>query len=157
METGKKESILKIISVLDKAIEIEHNAAMFYSKMSMSAKNEKLKERFKFMRELERGHHDELLEKRRYFAAHPEVKGFVPPLKYDSNLSETSDNIDISEFKSEEDIIRKAISNEKKAYMFYQRKLTFADDPSLKTLYQELASEEEQHVNILKELLREMM
>ena len=72
-----------------------------------------------------------------------------------------ADELMIDEFTNLQDALNIALKREKKAHAFYQQGVKQVDNAGVKTLFSELAVEEEHHINriqafIDKEIMREM-
>ena len=72
-----------------------------------------------------------------------------------------ADELEIDEFTNIQDALNIALEKEKKAYAFYQRGVEQVGDVGVRTLFSELATEEERHITriqafIDKEIMREM-
>jgi rubrerythrin len=153
-----KEGILELIKTLDKGIRMERNANRFYAAAASNSPTPEGKTIFNWLAEWEAGHAEKLSQKREQLLAHPSMKGVIPPpLDEDYQLSEAGWSVELPPKPSDIDILKMAMINERKAYAFFQRKLTRAAEEGLKTLWDTLAREEEKHIKILGDLRQRLM
>jgi len=142
--------ILAMIAVLDKAISMERNALKFYTSMATRIQSMKGQDIFKRLAKQEVGHVRTLTKQRAELSMHESVKGLVKDIDYNESLTEISLGFEIDSNATEEEILTLAIQSEKKAYTYYQKKMTVATDPSVKSLLSRIADEELKHWEYLK-------
>jgi rubrerythrin len=155
-DSDLRRSLLSIIKVLEKGIAMERNAREFYLEAAGKVKSDKAKEMLQWLADFEIGHEARLTAKRRELVTHPVVYGTPHAPLEDYQLSETSGGRVIPREATEIDILKIAIENEKRAYAFFQKKITLVDDPTLESTFKEMAREEERHIAILKDQLEHL-
>jgi len=153
MSDELRNAILELIKVIDKAISMEHNAHIYYSMWSQKSPSAEGRKMFQWLASFEANHEDNLRRKREELLNHKAMKGISPPpMDEEYNISEAGRSGGLPPEPSETDVLKLAILNERKAYAFYQRKLTHAADDGLKTMFETFAKEEEKHIRILSEM-----
>jgi len=149
-----KESLLKVLRLLDKGIAMERNARDFYALAARKTKSPDGKKLYDWLANFEIGHKKRLEAKAKQIMKHKALKGVeVPPLG-EFDVSEASWKDAFPENPTDSDILKMAIGNEKRGYSFYQKKITFTEDEVLLRMLQTLAGEEERHIQILTEQLK---
>ena len=152
------DDILAIIKILNKGIRMENEASRFYAKAAESSPTKEGKRVFEWLAEFEQGHEEKIRAKREELVSHPLMKGVTPPeLDPDYHVSEASGSDELPPEPSDTEILKLAIINEKKAYAFFQRKLTHAADDSLKKMWEAFAEEENKHITILSEMRQRLI
>ena len=151
-----QKGILDLIKVLDKGISMERNAQIFYGTAARNTKAPQGKKMYEWLVNFERNHESNLLAKRKELLQHPAMRSTPVPLLDISTLSEAATPDDLPPEPSDVDVLRVAIDGERKAYAFYNRKLTHAADEHLKTMFQTMAREEDKHIKILSEMRRRL-
>jgi len=149
-----RDSILKVVRTLDKGIIMERNARDFYTRAARIAVNPKAKKLFEWLARFEISHKARLESKKKEFLSHDSLKGIDLPGLDNYEVSEADPWVTIPEDISEIEILKLALVNEKKAYSFFQKKITFAPDPTIKALFGQLAKEEEKHCQIIEDQLK---
>jgi len=151
-----KESLIKVLRLLDKGIAMERNARDFYAQSARITKSPDGKKLFEWLASFEIGHKKRLEAKAKEIMKHKALKGAeVPPLGH-FDVSEASWKDTFPENPTDSDILKMAIGNEKRGYSFYQKKITFTEDALLLQMLETLASEEERHIKILTEQLKSL-
>ena len=150
------KTLLKIVRILDKGIIMERNARDFYAGASRRTKNRKAKKMFDWLAQFEVGHKARLEAKRKQILSHKSLKGIKPTAVEEYKVSEADPWVKIPEGISEIEILKLALKNEKKAYSFFQKKITFSEDETLKVFFTQLAEEEEKHCRIIEDQLRHL-
>lgn len=145
-----RETIMEMIATIDKAISMERNAYMFYSKAGLRFQSMSARDAFKKLAMQERRHLRALVDLRNKYAAHRSVKGRIGEITFNSTLSEIRASFKIDEKMTVVDILKEAIKNEKAAYIYYQKKISYTKDPSLVTQLKLMAKDEESHWEYLK-------
>ena len=145
-----------MVKVLDKGIMMEHNAREFYLAAARNTKSKDGKILLDWLADFESGHEARLKAKKDDLLKHPVMRGVdLEPLK-DYNVSETGGAIHLPIEPTETDIIKVALENEHKAYAFFQKKISFTEDPSIEALFREMAHEEDRHIQILNDQLQSL-
>ncbi len=154
MDSGNiKESLLQVIRMLDKGIAMERNARNFYAAAARKSGSETGRRMFEWLAQFEIGHKARLEARREEILTHPALKGVDIPALGDYEVSETNEAIEMLDSYSDADILAIAIENEKRAYSFYQKKITYSDDLILLQMLETMAGEEDKHIKILTEQL----
>ena len=148
-----RETLLQMVKVLEKGIAMEMNASEFYAAAAKRTDSPQGKMMFEWLSQFEMGHKARLEAKKRDLLAHESLRGVKPPELGVYDVSEAHEPPYLPENPTDVDVLKAAIGNEKKAYAFYQRKLTYSGDPSLKAMFDTMAREEEKHIKILREQL----
>jgi len=156
-DNGDRKNVLMLINILDDAISLERNARQFYISMSHKAENPEGKRMFRIMADFEEGHELELIARRREVLSRPEMKGMpAPPINIEEELCETDLVPGSPSGDSVEEIINFGIEIEKAAKKYYEEKLSKAGNEETMKLLSDLALEEEMHVRVLKEQLKNL-
>jgi rubrerythrin len=151
-----KDALTAIIKILNKGIMMEHNARTFYLDAAAKTKSTEGKKLLEWLADFETGHEARLTAKKNELASHPAMSGVhIEPLA-DYKVSETGGSLRLLAEPSETDILKVAIENEKKAYTFFQKKVSFSENPTVENLFKEMAHEEERHIEILNEQLKSL-
>lgn len=145
------ETILALIKIIDKGIMMETNAREFYLKAALKVSSKEGREMLRWLAEFEEGHKLRLLNKRQQLLNHPIMMNEPVPGIPNLALSEASNEVIIGTDASDIQILKIALENEKRAYSFFQRKITYSDDPSTRTLFEEMANDENRHMRIIRE------
>lgn len=146
-----RKSLLEMIKTLDKAISMEKHARDFYAEAARKTDSEQGKKMFNWLAQFESGHKARLESKRNDFVSHSALVGakLSDPDGYE--ISETGGPIKMPEDVTDLQILKIAIENEMKAYSYYQRKMTHANDESVKAILKKLSEDEEKHMQILRD------
>jgi rubrerythrin len=149
----KGKAILDMLRVIDKGVVMEQNARTFYLSAADKVKSDEGRKMMKWLADFEQGHASRLLERKK--ALMGRLRSLeLDPLNFDNfDVSETSESKRLAPDASEMDILKMAIENEKRAYAFFTKKVTFAGDKSIETFFREMAAQEEQHIKILNDQL----
>ena len=152
-----REGIIDLIKILDKGIAMEHHAQEFYKKAVKKTDSPQGKEMFEWLVRFEVNHEQKLREKKAEILSHPAMKGVKPPPSEQRMfLSEANARTKLAPDATDVDILHIAIENEERAYAFFTRKFTHAQEDHIKTMFETLAAEEEKHLKILTELRRRL-
>jgi rubrerythrin len=150
------ENLDAILKILNKGIAMERNAKSFYLSAAGKVNSVAGKNMLKWLADFESGHEvrlkarkDDLIERMKRTGQSDKEMG-----KYE--LSEISDSKTVTPDMSEIDILKFAIASEKKAYTFFQHKISSTVEPSLSALFKELAAEEDDHIRIVTEQLEHL-
>jgi rubrerythrin len=152
----------KTTEILKMAILMEHRGKAFYNKVAEQTENEEVKNIFKLMADEEQTHIEFLSEQFAYYQKNQKLN----PDKL--GLSQTDDSIaktilssdlkkKLSAVGYEAAAIAAAMDMEKKAIAVYSERAESATDQSEKELYKWLANWENDHLNILAQLDKELM
>lgn len=150
----------KTLKILKQAILLERRANAFYKRVSEQSEDETLKSFFKFMAEEEIRHVEALsiqytaYNKKGYFEADSFDKSSTCHIAAEVMLEEIKDKISAAGFESA--AIGAAISMEERSVNVYKERATSATDPEEKNLYQWLASWEQDHLDMLLKIDREL-
>jgi rubrerythrin len=151
-----KRALLDMIKILEKGIVMEHNAREFYLSAAQKVAGERGREMLQWLADFEAGHESRLRAKRDELLEHPSISGTSARPPDDYTVSEAGGWGTLSSKSTDIDILKVALDNEKKAYAFFQRKITHAADPTVETLFRELARDEERHVRIIGDQLQHL-
>ena len=144
-----------MIKVLDKAIQMEKNASAFYSAAASKVNSREGKKMFDWLSKFEQSHLMKLEKEKKVLLRHDSMAGYkVENKSGDTGLSEADESSVIKPETSDEEILKRAIYSERKAYSFYQRKMTATENPSVRKLLGEFSKEEDKHIRILNEQLK---
>jgi len=149
-------SLLEMIRILNKGIAMERHARDFYAGAARRTESVAGKKMFEWLAAFEVGHKTRLEAKREELLRHPELRGVDIPALGDFDVSEAYTGKDISPGVSDTEVLKIALENEKRAYSFFQKKLTFADDPQLEEMFRQMAGEEEKHMKIIEEQIKHL-
>jgi len=151
-----KESLMKVLRLLDKGIAMERHARDFYAKAARTTKSPEGKKLYEWLSRFEVGHKHRLEAKASEIRGHKALEGVdIPPLG-EFKVSEAVWPEEFSDQPSDIEILKMAIENEKRAYGFYERKITFSDDALLLEMLETLTREEERHIKILTDQLQSL-
>ncbi len=148
------DTLVKIIRTLDKGIIMERNARNFYAAAARVTKSDEGRKLFEWLANFEVGHKHRLEAKREEILHHPALEGVEIQALGEYKVSEADWNPNLSDNSSDQEILKLALENEKRAYTFFQKKITIAQDELMKQLFETLAREEEKHMEILNEQLK---
>ena len=151
----------KSIEILKMALLLEHRGKSFYHKVADQTENEELKEIFQIMAAEEQLHIDYLSEQYAFYNKNQKFDPMKTSLsKVDDSIASKVLSAEIKERLSsagfEAAAISAAIDMEKKAIEVYKNRALSATDESEKKLYESLANWENDHLNILSELNKEL-
>ncbi|MDD3687832.1 MAG: ferritin family protein [Bacteroidales bacterium] len=152
----------KTLEILKMAILMEHRGKAFYKKVAEQTDNEEVRNIFNLMADEEQTHIEFLSEQFAYYQKNQKIN----PDKL--GLSQTDDSIaktilssdlktKLSAVGYEAAAIAAAMDMEKKAIAVYSERAKSATDQSEKELYTWLANWENDHLNILAQLDKELM
>jgi rubrerythrin len=132
---------------------MERNARDFYARAARHSKTKQGKRMFDWLAQFEVGHKTRLESKKQEILQHPALEGVDVPKLDDYQVSEASGTIVLSDDPTDIEILKIAIENEKRAYSFFQKKITFTEDTLLLRMFETMAREEEKHWKILQDQL----
>ncbi len=127
--------------VLDFAIEQEQRAADFYTKLSLSAKHEPIRETLKSFVEEELKHKQKLIAIKERGATTIVSLRTAPDLK----IADYVVDVEPTDDMSYEDALVVAMKLEKKAFQLYTNMAIMAEDESIRQSLLTLANEEAKH------------
>ena len=150
--------------ILMLAIKLEKGSWDFYVAAKEKAASPQAKEKFQMLANAENGHMQRLWERAITLLG----KGVFPPLeklKQELKVEHMEGAIEISpalakvdeKFSDEMEALEIALEKEYMSYDFYKRTSVLVEDPSAKTLLQELAVEERNHADILLKRVSEIV
>lgn len=151
-----RESILALIKVIDKGISMERHAVDFYSSAAERTRSPEGRKMFAWLAQFESGHLDRLRKKREELLSHESVGSMPHPPEEDHDLSEASEEARLPENPTDIDVLKAAIANERRAYSYYERRLTHASDDSVRAMLKGMAQDEAKHIEILTDQLRSL-
>lgn len=132
MTTSGRESILEIIAEIDKAISMEKNAKSFFAEVSKKVGSPTLKRILEWLTDFEASHVNKLAAKRDEYTSHSSIRGKIPHVEWDKEMSELSSAFESGKSRRTVLTILKAShAGKRKMYIFYQRKISRAQNPSL--------------------------
>ncbi len=155
-EEYTKEILLQLVRALSKAVSMEQNAQNFYAQAAEKTKSPEGEKMFNWLSQFEEAHEKRLTSRVNALLNHPLLAGESIPDIGIFNVSETKDLEDVSKIKTEIDVLIIALQNEKRAYIFYQKKLTLARDEPTRQLFEDLSRDEEKHMKILDDQLHSL-
>jgi rubrerythrin len=151
-----RESLLKIVRLLDKGIAMETHARDFYAAAARRSEAPQGKRMFEWLAQFEAGHKARLEAKRNDFAEHAALAGVRTPVLEDYDVSEADESVKLPENATDMDVLKLGIDNELRAYAFYEKKYTYATDESLRAMLDTMARDEDKHIKILREQLEHL-
>jgi len=151
-----KQSLVNVVRLLDKGISMERNARDFYSGAARNTKSKAGKKLFEWLAQFEVGHKNRLEAKKQEILEHPALKGVDIPKLGNYEVSEASEGSKLSTDATDIEILKMAIENEKRAYSFFQKKITHTDDELLVAMFETMSGEEEKHIKILQDQLHRL-
>ncbi len=146
-----KESLIKVVRLLDKGIAMEMHARDFYAAAARKTGSPQGRKLFEWLAQFEVGHKARLEGKRKEILSHPALKGVETKEVGDYDVSEADESVALPSNPTDIDILKIALENERRAYAFYQKKITFSTDALLKEMFNTMAREEERHIKILSD------
>jgi len=150
-QDNAKEKVLEQLKIIDKAINLEKNAQVFYAHASEHVDSVEGKKTFRWLADFEASHESKLMSKRREVLEDPSLAGSDPPrLNLDLEISESGSGTTFDPGISDIDILILALDNEKRAKAFYERKSAHLTDGPLKELMMLFAREEDKHIRIIQ-------
>jgi rubrerythrin len=154
--TEIRDAIISMVKILDKGIMMEHNARTFYLNAATNVKQKQGKILLEWLADFESGHEARLQKKKKELLDHAVMQDYKLSELGEYAVSETGSAISLPNEPTETDILKVALENEKKAYMFFQKKISFANDPTIEAMFKEMAHEEQRHIEILDEQLKSL-
>ncbi len=154
-EEYTKEILLQLVRALSKAVSMEQNAQKFYAEAAEKTKSPEGEKMFNWLSQFEESHEKRLTTRVNDLLKHPLLAGESIPDLGTFNVSETKD-LDVAKIKTEMDVLKIALENENRAYIFYQKKLTLARDEPTRQLFEDLSRDEEKHMKILDDQLHSL-
>ncbi len=151
-----KQSLINVVRLLEKGISMERHARDFYARAARKTKSEQGKRMFEWLAQFEVGHKARLEAKKQEILNHPALKGAEIPKLGEYEVSETGSSMELSGEPTDTEILKIAIENEKRAYSFFQKKITHTDDELLLGMFETMAREEEKHWKILQDQLNHL-
>jgi rubrerythrin len=151
----RKETLIKILKIVEKGIQMEKHARDFYADAARVTSSPEGKKMFLWLSQFEVGHKRRLELRRDALLELPELKGYAPENVENYKVSETSESGFLPDIISDEKILRIALENEKRAYAFFQKKITFADE-DIKETFKTMGAEEEKHIQIIEDQLKHL-
>ena len=151
-----RADLVKIVKILDKAISMEKNAQAFYRTAADFTKDPEGIKMFQWLSRFEEGHVLKLTNRRKEILAHPRMVGIELPDPEGSNLSETRDLKEINKMVDDIEVLKIALQNERRAYSFYQKKVTASDDETTRQMFETFVKEEGKHIKILDDQLHSL-
>jgi len=148
-----KESLIKVVQLLDKGIAMERHARDFYAAAARKTGSPQGRKLFEWLAQFEVGHKARLEGKRMEVLSHPALKGVEVKKVGDYDVSEADESVALPSNPTDIDILKIALENERRAYAFYQKKITFSTDALLKEMFNTMAREEDRHIKIIEEQL----
>ncbi len=146
-----RTTTLERIKTIDKAINLECNAQVFYANASEQVDSVEGKKTFRWLADFEANHEAKLKKIRQDLIENPALSETEDPgLNMDLDISETGSDRDIDPNISDVDILILALDNEKRAKAFYERKAAAFDDGPIKEMLLTFAGDEAKHVRILQ-------
>jgi rubrerythrin len=152
----------KTLEILKMAILMEHRGKAFYKKVAEQTENEEVKNIFNIMADEEQTHIDFLSEHYSYYQKNNTLNPHkILLVSADESIAKTVLSNDLKKKLSgagyEAAAIAAAVDMEKKAIAVYSERATNATDQSEKELYTWLANWENDHLNLLVQLDKELM
>ena len=152
----------KTTEILKMAILMEHRGKAFYQKLAEQTDNEEVKNIFRIMADEEQLHIDFLSEQFAYYQKNNKLNpGKITMKPTEDSIANTILSPEIKKNLSavgyEAAAITAAIDMEKRAIAVYAERAETATDPSEKELYTWLSNWENDHLNILAKLDKELM
>jgi rubrerythrin len=151
-----KKDLLNILGALNKAISMEKQAHFFYKAAADFTKSKKGSDMFTWLSKFEEGHVNKLMNRRKEILKNPLLEGVTIPPPEDTGISEADDSELLSQIAEDSDVLKLAIKNEKRAYVFYTKKSALSVDEGSKLLFHNFAREEDKHIEILEDQLHSL-
>jgi rubrerythrin len=151
-----RQDLLKILKAVNKAISMEKQAHFFYKAAADFTQSHEGMKMFSWLSKFEEGHVLKLTSRKKEYLKHPLLAGVVIPDAEDSDISETSDSEAINKFTNDIEVLKIAIKNEKRAYIFYMKKASMSPNETTKKLFENFAKEENKHIEILDDQLHSL-
>ena len=146
-----RESLLKLLRLLDKGIAMERNARDFYARAARIVEDLNARKMFEWLANFEVGHKKRLEAKVKNILADDTLADVDIPQLGEFEVSEAIWKKNFPEHPSDLEILTMAMENEKRAYAFYQRKITFTTDELLLEMLETMARDEDKHFKILED------
>jgi rubrerythrin len=141
---------LEQIKTIDKAINMERNAKIFYAQASEQVDSVDGKKTFRWLADFEASHEARLSSRRNELVTSPVLAGKpVPHHDLDLESSETYNDGELDPVMSDVEILILALKNEQRARGFYERKAKH-EEGDMKELLITLMNDEDRHIRILQ-------